>query len=65
MSEFVSKCPYCGTELILDEEWIGRNAQCFSCDNKFHIAKPNDDAKENIISGTDELNKSTDNKDLV
>ena len=38
MAEFEVKCPHCGVELIVPEEWAGMDGECPSCKKSFTIA---------------------------
>ena len=55
MAEFVAKCPYCNTALILQDEWVGMKAQCFQCKNKFVVVKPNEKTENSKVCGAVEL----------
>lgn len=37
MAEFRTRCPHCGTEVLANEECVGRNATCPSCNENFTI----------------------------
>lgn len=39
MGEFNTACPYCKTELIADEEWIGMEVECPSCGKNYTMPK--------------------------
>ena len=39
MAEFTAKCPHCGTELVAEEDWIGMEVECTSCNQSFILAK--------------------------
>ena len=37
MAEFEMKCPHCGAELTVQEEWIGMEVECPQCKNTFSV----------------------------
>ena len=39
MAEFTTKCPHCNTELVAEEDWIGMEVECPSCQQLFTVAK--------------------------
>ncbi len=39
MAEFTTKCPHCNTELVVEEDWIGMEVECPSCQQSFTVAK--------------------------
>lgn len=39
MAEFTTKCPHCNTELVAEEDWIGMEVECPSCQQSFTVAK--------------------------
>ena len=41
MAEFTTKCPRCKTELTIQEEWIGMEAECPECRHTFVIPRNN------------------------
>ena len=40
MSEFSTKCPFCGTEVQAQSDWIGMEAACPDCGESFEIHAP-------------------------
>ncbi len=40
MAEFEAKCPHCGAELKMQDEWVGLEAECPNCKQHFTIAPP-------------------------
>lgn len=39
MAEFTTKCPHCNTELVVEEDWIGMEVECPSCQQSLTVAK--------------------------
>ncbi len=39
MAEFETKCPHCGAELNVQDDWIGMNVECPQCKKEFTIRK--------------------------
>lgn len=59
MSEYVVKCPYCGTALMLQSDWIGTDIECSRCGHKFKAASPKEMQNSvNRVSRVVELNQS-------
>ena len=42
MAEFEAKCPHCGAELKMQDEWVGLEAECPNCKQHFTIAPPSE-----------------------
>ncbi len=40
MADFVMKCPYCGMEMAVNNDWIGMEAECPGCKKKLKISAP-------------------------
>ena len=43
MAQFVTRCPQCRNELEVQEEWIGKKAECPACKKRFEITAPEED----------------------
>jgi DNA-directed RNA polymerase subunit RPC12/RpoP len=39
MSEFTLACPECSNDILLTDEWIGHEAECPTCGQKFTVPK--------------------------
>lgn len=46
MAKFIKKCPHCGTDLSVSDEWIGRTIECSVCGKKFVLQSPQNVNKE-------------------
>lgn len=49
MAEFITKCPHCGADLQVQDEWSGMEVECPCCNKNFTVPKNNGNQVDSAI----------------